>query len=206
MTGVSIIIFQVIVLILSAVIHEYMHGYMADRLGDPTARLAGRLSFNPLVHLEWFGSFLLPGLMLLTGMPFAFGWAKPVPYNPYNLRDKRWGEAKVALAGPLANFALAAIFALFLNLAPTISPEFSLLISLIIFINLVLMVFNLLPIPPLDGSKVLAAFLSPKLKMKYFSIERFGFILIIFVIWFGSFLFLPVINFLFRFLTGFSFI
>lgn len=203
MPNILIITFQVIVLIFSAVIHEYMHGFMANRLGDPTARLAGRLSFNPLVHLEWFGSFLLPGIMLLTGMPFAFGWAKPVPYNPNNLVDKRWGEAKVALAGPLANLTLAAFFGLFLSLAPTISTNFDFLLGIIIYINLILMVFNLLPIPPLDGSKILAAFLSPEAKMRYFSLERFGFILVILFAWFAFPLLLPVVNFLFSLLTGF---
>lgn len=203
MSNVLIITFQVLVLIFSAVIHEYMHGFMAERLGDSTARLAGRLSLNPLVHLEWFGSFLLPGLMLLTGMPFAFGWAKPVPYNPNNLVDKRWGEAKVALAGPLANLALAAFFGLFLAVVPTINENFSFLLGLIVYINLILMTFNLLPIPPLDGSKILAAFLSPEAKMKYFKLERFGFILIILFAWVAFPLLLPVVNFLFRLLTGF---
>lgn len=203
MSSISFVIFQVLVLIFSAVIHEYMHGHMADRLGDPTARLAGRLSLNPLVHLELFGSFLLPGLMILTHMPFAFGWAKPVPYNPYNLRDKRWGEAKVALAGPLANLAVAAFFGLFLNLIPMVSPSFSTLIGVIVYINLILMTFNLLPIPPLDGSKILAAFLSPAAKNKYLSLEKFGFFLVILFAWIIFPLLLPVVNFLYQILTGF---
>ncbi|MCX6798407.1 MAG: site-2 protease family protein [Candidatus Falkowbacteria bacterium] len=96
-------VFQIVILILSAVIHEYMHGWAADRLGDPTAKNMGRLTLNPLKHLDWFGSFLLPLVMIISRMPFVFGWAKPVPYNPYNLRDKKWGGAKVAAAGPLGN-------------------------------------------------------------------------------------------------------
>lgn len=197
-----IALFQIIILIFSAVIHEYMHGWMADYLGDPTARNAGRLTLNPIVHLEWFGSLLLPGLMLLGGMPFVFGWAKPVPYNPYNLKDRRWGGAKVALAGPAANFLVALVFALVLRFLPFVSLTFSGLLSLIVYINLILMIFNLLPIPPLDGSKILAPFLSPAWQEKYLSLERFGFILVILFAWLGFSFILPVINFLFRILTG----
>jgi Zn-dependent protease len=195
-------LFQIIVLIFSAVIHEYMHGWMADRLGDPTARNAGRLTLNPIAHLEWFGSLLLPGMMLFAGMPFVFGWAKPVPYNPYNLRDRRWGDAKVALAGPAANFAVAVVFALILRFLPFISLTFSGLIALIVYINLILMVFNLLPIPPLDGSKILASFLSPAWQEKYLSLERFGFILVILFAWLGFSYILPLIDALFRLLAG----
>ncbi len=195
-------LFQIIVLIFSAVIHEYMHGWMADRLGDPTARNAGRLTLNPIVHLEWFGSLLLPGMMLFAGMPFVFGWAKPVPYNPHNLRDRRWGEAKVALAGPAANFAVAVVFALLLRFLPFVSLTFSGLIALIVYINLILMIFNLLPIPPLDGSKILASFLTPAWREKYLSLERFGFILVILFAWLGFSYILPIIDALFRLLAG----
>ncbi|MDD2680705.1 MAG: site-2 protease family protein [Patescibacteria group bacterium] len=197
-----IIIFQIVVLIFSAVIHEYMHGWMADRLGDNTARVAGRLTLNPLAHLEWFGSFLVPGLMLLSGMPFVFGWAKPVPYNPYNLSDRRWGGAKVAAAGPLANFVIALVFALVWRFMPFVNITFSGLIALIVYINLILMIFNLLPIPPLDGSKILAPFLSPELRQKYLSLERFGFIFVILFAWLGFSYILPLIHFLFRLMAG----
>ena len=195
-------IFLIIVFIFSAVIHEYMHGWMADRLGDPTARLSGRLTLNPLPHLEWFGSFLLPGMMLLSNMPFVFGWAKPVPYNPYNLSDRRWGEAKVALAGPAANFIIAVFFGLALRFLPFSNITFSGLISAIVYINLVLMLLNLMPIPPLDGSKILAAFLPAPLRAKYLSLERFGFILVILFVWFGFSALEPVLNFLFSQLAG----
>lgn len=201
MSNTVIILFQVIILIFSAVVYEYMHGFVAERLGDPTARLAGRLSLNPIVHLEWFGSFLLPGLMLLSGMPFAFGWAKPVPYNPHNLIDKRWGEAKVALAGPLANLVVAIFFALFLKIVPFLSVNFTALIGLIIYINLILMIFNLLPIPPLDGSKILSAFLNPRARISYLRLERFGFIFVILFAWVAFPLLLPIIDYLFRILT-----
>lgn len=195
-------LFQIIVLIFSAVIHEYMHGWMADRLGDNTARAAGRLTWNPLAHLEWFGSVLVPGLMLVSGMPFVFGWAKPVPYNPYNLRDRRWGGAKVALAGPAANFLVAAVFGLLLRFLPFISLTFSGLIALIIYINLILMLFNLLPIPPLDGSKILAPFLSPEAQDKYLRLERFGFVFVILFAWLGFSYLLPLIDWFFKLLTG----
>lgn len=197
-----IALFQIIILIFSAVIHEYMHGWTADRLGDPTARLAGRLTLNPLAHLEWFGSIILPGLMLISGMPFVFGWAKPVPYNPYNLRDRRWGGAKVALAGPLANFIVAIFFGLLLRFLPFVSLTFSGLIALIVYINLVLMIFNLLPIPPLDGSKILAPFLPVAWREKYLSLERFGFIFVIIFAWFGFSYLLPLIDSLFSLLAG----
>jgi Zn-dependent protease len=197
-----IAIFQVLVLIFSAVIHEYMHGWMADRLGDSTARDAGRLTMNPLVHLEWFGSVIVPGLMLLSGMSFIFGWAKPVPYNPYNLRDQRWGGAKVALAGPLANFVVALFFALIWRFMPFVNLTFSGLIALIVYINLILMIFNLLPIPPLDGSKILAPFLSTAWRIKYLSLERYGFVFVILFAWLGFSYILPVINFFFKIMAG----
>jgi Zn-dependent protease len=125
-----------------------------------------------------------------------------VPYNPYNLRDRRWGDAKVALAGPAANFAVAVVFALILRFLPFISLTFSGLIALIVYINLILMVFNLLPIPPLDGSKILASFLSPAWQEKYLSLERFGFILVILFAWLGFSYILPLIDALFRLLAG----
>jgi Zn-dependent protease len=124
-------VFQIIVLVFSAIAHEYMHGYVAYSLGDPTAKNAGRLTLNPLAHLEWFGSFFLPLIMIITQMPFVFGWAKPVPYNPYNLRDRKYGDAKVALAGPLTNFIIALFFGLFLRFFPIFNMTFAGLLFLI---------------------------------------------------------------------------
>lgn len=197
-----IYLFQVVVLIFSAIIHEYMHGFVAYQLGDDTAQRAGRLTINPLAHLEWFGSFILPLIMLLSGMGFVIGWAKPVPYNPYNLRDKKWGEAKVALAGPLANFVVAILFGLVLRFVPFLGLNFANLIALVIYINLLLMVFNLLPIPPLDGSKILAAFLSPARKIKYYSYGSFGMILVIFIVMLFSDIITGPVNLLFRLITA----
>lgn len=195
-------IFQVIVLILSAVAHEYMHGWMAHRLGDNTAADAGRLTLNPFAHLEWFGSFFLPLVMLLTKMSFVFGWAKPVPYNPYNLRDKKYGEAKVALAGPLANLVIALFFGLFLRFFPIFNINFGGFLVIIIYINLVLMVFNLVPIPPLDGSKILAVFLPPNLRERYLRAERLGFVLVIVFVMLAGDLLIPVVEWLFKIIVG----
>ena len=197
-----IYVFQIIVLIFSAIVHEYMHGWMAYRLGDSTAKDAGRLTFNPLAHLEWFGSFFLPLVMIISNMPFVFGWAKPVPYNPYNLRDRKYGDAKVAIAGPLGNLVIALFFGLFLRFIPFSNLVFTGLISLIVYINLVLMVFNLLPIPPLDGSKILAAFLPSDLRARYLNAEKFGFILVILFVMLAGGIIMPLVELLYRIITG----
>lgn len=186
-------IFLIVVLIFSAIFHEYMHGFAALRLGDPTAKNAGRLTFNPIVHLDLFGSILLPLSMVLLGSPFLFAWAKPVPYNPNNLSDKKYGDAKVAAAGPLANLAIAVVLALVLRFMPFSAPTFSMLIASIIYINLILMVFNLIPIPPLDGSKIVSAFLPDKIKSRYLSLERFGLLFVfMFIYVFNDLVIIPV--------------
>lgn len=195
-------VFQIIILIFSAIAHEYLHGWMAWHLGDNTAKDAGRLTFNPLAHLEWFGSFFLPLVMVITGMPFVFGWAKPVPYNPNNLRDKKYGDAKVALAGPLANLIIALFFGLLIRFLPIFSLTFSGLLGIIVYINLVLMVFNLVPIPPLDGSKILAVFLPEHLRNRYLSSERTGFIFIILFVMLAGGLIMPIVNWLFKIIVG----
>jgi Zn-dependent protease len=151
-------IFLIVVIIFSAVIHEVMHGVAADSLGDKTARYAGRLTLNPIPHLDLFGSIFLPLLLALSGSSFFFAWAKPVPYNPYNLRPGRFSEAIVAGAGPLSNLVIALLFGLIMRLLP-ISPAVASVLFIIIVVNIMLTLFNLIPIPPLDGSKVLEAFL-----------------------------------------------
>lgn len=195
------IISLIVILIFSAAFHEYMHGFMADRLGDPTARLAGRLTLNPIPHLDLFGSLLLPFLLIISGAGFVFGWAKPVPYNPYNLKDPKYGSAKVALAGPMANFILAFGLALAWRFIPIETEGFNYFMQMAIFINLLLMVFNLLPIPPLDGSKILATFLPPDMAQRYLSLGRYGFFFILIFIFFAFQLILPIVYILFNLLT-----
>lgn len=160
-------IFLIVVIMFSAVIHEVAHGVAADRLGDPTARYAGRLTLNPIPHLDPFGSVLLPLILALSGSPFFFAWAKPVPYNPYNLiRSPKWGEAIVAFAGPLSNFVIALTAAILMR-AGILSPELNAVIFTIVMVNIMLGIFNLIPIPPLDGSKILSAILPRPLSHSY---------------------------------------
>ncbi|NBV77529.1 site-2 protease family protein [bacterium] len=159
-------IFVVVVVIFSAVIHEVMHGVAANSLGDPTARYAGRLTLNPLKHLDPFGSVILPGLLALSQSPFLFGWALPVPYNPYNLKQGRFSEAIVAGAGPLSNLTIAALFGIVLQLG--VMPEAAQgLLFTVVVVNVMLFLFNLIPIPPLDGSKILSSLLPTRLAISY---------------------------------------
>ncbi|MCL5006971.1 MAG: site-2 protease family protein [Patescibacteria group bacterium] len=151
--------FSIIVLIFSAVVHEVAHGYAALALGDTTAKDMGRLTLNPLSHLDPIGSVVLPVVLFLSHSPFIVGWAKPVPYNPYNLyKDYKYGPLKVALAGPLSNLVIAAAFGLVIRFVPLSAAADSFL-AIVVFINCLLMIFNLIPVPPLDGSKVLTAIL-----------------------------------------------
>ncbi len=201
-------IIPIVILIFSAVIHEYMHGWMANRLGDPTARHSGRLTLNPLAHLDLFGSIILPLLLVVTGSPFVFGYAKPVPYNPLNLRDKKWGPPKVALAGPFSNLVLAVVFGLMLRFitgveSPTDTQStLGMILAYIVIINLVLMVFNLVPIPPLDGSKIIIPFLPEHLKESYMRLEPFGFPLVILFLILGLDLVWNAVVFLFVLIVG----
>ncbi len=165
---VSTIIF-IVVLIASVIIHEVSHGYMAYFLGDNTAKLAGRLTLNPLPHIDLLGSIIIPAFLVLSNSPIMFGWAKPVPYNPYNLkRGGKFAEGLVALAGPLSNILLALFFAL-LYKTSFISSSIALQV---IYMNLFLALINLVPIPPLDGSKILPAFLPHPLDLKLNSLFR----------------------------------
>ncbi|MEK7145278.1 MAG: site-2 protease family protein [Patescibacteria group bacterium] len=195
-------IFQIAVLVMSVVIHEVSHGYAAEILGDPTARLQGRLTLNPLKHLDPVGSIIVPLLTSLSG--FTFGWAKPVPYNPYNLRNQKWGELAVAAAGPLSNILLALVFGLLIRFAgASLSGAFVNIAVVIVVINLVLAIFNLIPVPPLDGSKILWAFLPERFRQVRESMEHYSFLLVIvvvFVVW--QFL-SPVVVQLFSLITGF---
>lgn len=198
------LIFSILILVMSVVIHEVSHGAVAGLLGDPTARLAGRLTLNPLKHLDPVGSVLLPAIMALIPGGVIFGWAKPVPYNPYNLRAGRWGPALVAVAGPAANFLLAAIFALVFRFgnADFLSFGAAKLVSGIVFINLVLMFFNLLPVPPLDGSKILFALLPYRLRFIEETLNRYSLILIVAVVFTLGSVVYPAVILLFQLLTG----
>ena len=201
-------IFLIIILIFSVVIHEVSHGTMANYLGDPTAKYAGRLTLNPLRHLDPIGSIILPIFLILmakfTGGGIIFGWAKPVPINPYNFRDQKYGSAKVAIAGPVANFAIALFFGLALRFFPAISvvPGLHLMFSYIVYINLLLAVFNLLPVPPLDGSHILFTFLPPGSENLKIFLSQFGLFILLFIIFFLFNWVVLLINWIFSLIVG----
>lgn len=197
-------IFSILILIFSVVVHEVSHGYSAYLLGDNTAKYQGRLTLNPIKHLELFGSFILPTISYILG-GFIIGWAKPVPFNPYNLRNQRWGEAIVAFAGPLSNICIALFFGLLLRFLPVsllIVSSIGHIFVLIVLTNLVLAVFNLVPIPPLDGSKILFSFFPDSLIDLRQNIEAYGTTVLIFFIFFLWQYLLPIVGFFFRLITG----
>ncbi|MCL5017534.1 MAG: site-2 protease family protein [Patescibacteria group bacterium] len=204
-------IYQVVILIFLVIIHEVSHGLMAYYLGDDTAKRAGRLTLNPLKHLEFFGSFLVPLLFIMMGSPFILGWAKPVPFNPYNLKDPKKDGALIAAAGPASNFAIAILFGVIvrlLMLVPGIASSafwgtVLMLLSMIIFVSVLLAVFNLIPIPPFDGSRIVFAFLRGEAARFWMQIERYGTLLIIVLLFAGLLNFIyPVVLFLYRLIAG----
>lgn len=207
-------IIVIVALIISIILHEMAHGHAANALGDPTARLQGRLSPNPLVHIDPLGSVLLPALLILGNAGFVFGWAKPVPYNPYNLNNQKYGEALVALAGPAINVFIALVFAMLIRLADPlgISASFVSLATYIVYLNLLLALFNLIPLPPLDGSKILPVLLPFGVATRYRTfvraMEGYGFVVsIIFIFVFVNLFWAPfshVVGNVFAFLTGVS--
>jgi Zn-dependent protease len=195
---------SIVILLFSVVIHEVSHGLMADYLGDPTARYAGRLTLNPIKHLDLLGSIILPLILFFTNSPILVGWAKPVPINPYNLKDQQFGPAKVALAGPLSNIFVAIFFALIIRfLGIFIASSLLMIFAFIVQVNLMLAIFNLMPIPPLDGSHILFGFfpaLEEKTRMIF---SQFGIIVLIFFIFFLFPLIFPMTQFLYGFLIGY---
>jgi Zn-dependent protease len=197
--------FQLAILLMSVVIHEFAHGWMAFQLGDSTADDFGRLTLNPLKHLDFMGSFIVPlMLFIFTGGQFVFGWAKPVPYNPYNLKDQRYGSAKVAFAGPAANLLTALVFGIplrFIPIAEAYTPLITVL-AFIVFINLILAVFNLVPIPPLDGSKILFTFLPRSLDKVRVFLQKYGLLVLLLFIFFAFELILPIVYGLFNLIAG----
>lgn len=202
----AITIFSLIVLLFSVMIHELAHGYVAHSLGDPTAKYEGRLTLNPLKHLDPFGSVILPLLLLLAtaGQGPIFGWAKPVPINPYNFRDQKWGTLKVAISGPASNFAVAVVLGLIIRFLPATGSfvPFLQLLSIIVFYNFLWGVFNLVPIPPLDGSWILFRFIPGSQKTKMF-LQQYGLFILIFFIFFGGLTGLSILaQWMFGLVTG----
>lgn len=189
-------LFLVIILIVSIVFHELAHGAVADWLGDPTARLAGRLTLNPLSHLEWMGSFILPFLCIVSGSGFIIGWAKPVPFNPHLLRNRRWGPALVAVAGPLVNIFFAVLGAIAFRLLG--NP----ILFLITTVNISLFVFNLIPLPPLDGHHILGALFPKYQAWSNRLMHGYGFVIMILVILFAGSFISPIISFISNLLLG----
>ena len=197
-----------IILILSVIAHEISHGLMADYLGDSTARLMGRLSLNPIKHIDLIGSIIVPGLLIISGAGFIIGWAKPVPVNPNNFKDQRYGEAKVSFAGPATNLIIALFFGLLLRIVISLGPQmifFSnllFLFQIIVQVNILLAIFNLMPVPPLDGSHILFTFLPARFeKIKIFIMQNSLLILLFFVLFLFRFI-VPIVTGLFRLITG----
>jgi len=202
-------IFSIAILIMSVVIHEVAHGYAALWLGDVTAKYAGRLTLNPIKHIDPLGSIILPGIMALLPGNFIFGWAKPVPYNPYNLKNQRWGELIVAAAGPISNLIIAIFFGLLIQFSVVLGLPVSFVeIALtVVLINLVLAIFNLMPIAPLDGSKILNALLPADKASAYMNfVERYSIFLLVFFIFIVWDFVLRIVLLLAEILTGLNLI
>jgi Zn-dependent protease len=192
----SIQVFSIIVLIFSVVIHEVAHGFTALKFGDETAKYAGRLTLNPIKHIDLFGSIILPLILVILPGSLILGWAKPVPYNPYNFKNRRKGEFWVAFAGPLSNIVIGVIFIALIRLAPILglSAGFITLAFVVVLINFVLALFNLIPIPPLDGSKILFSLLPFEQQDRFaLFLQRWGLLLVVIFIFF---LWTPLFNLL----------
>lgn len=208
-------IFYISVLIISVIIHEFAHGYSAYLLGDDTARLNGRLTLNPIKHLDLFGSVILPLLLIVMKAGFVIGWAKPVPYNPANLRKGRIGNFIVAISGISANLIIAIFFGLLIRFAPMLGlplynsdplllHPFYKISSIIVIMNLVLALFNLIPVPPLDGSKILFSIIPSKFRYIENFLEQWGIFLLLFFIIFLWNTVSPIVFTTFSFITGLS--
>lgn len=200
------LVFGIIVFLYSVIIHEVSHGFMALSMGDPTARDEGRLTFNPIPHIDMIGSVLLPLFLIFAHSPFVFGYAKPVPYNPYRLNDHKYGPLKVALAGPGSNLLLALMFGLVVRFLPgnLVGSTLENLLVTGVFINLGLALFNLIPVPPLDGHQLLFIVLPRRFDYIKYNLSRYGiFLFLLLIMFLHSFDFLtPLINFLYGVIVG----
>ena len=187
-------------------VHEVSHGLAAYRLGDDTAKKMDRLNLNPLKHIDPFGSVFLPLFLALISSPILVGWAKPVPYNPENLKNPKSGAALIGIAGPLSNIALAGIFGVLTRLVAPFAGELTyplvIFFNSVVFINILLAIFNLVPIPPLDGSKLLFAVLPYKYRRVQDFLEQYGMVILLFFIFFGFGFIEPVIRVLYYLLVG----
>ncbi|MCK4307762.1 site-2 protease family protein [candidate division WOR-3 bacterium] len=198
------VVLQLLIFFFSVIVHEVSHGYMALRKGDTTARDAGRLTLNPLPHIDIFGTIILP-LILYFSIGWVFGMAKPVPINPYYLRDPKRDLMWIGAAGPLSNIGIAVVLGTLLRIIGTGLPSPILqFIAFGVMINLLLAFFNLIPIPPLDGSRIVQRFLSYEAQEKYLSIERFGIFIVLGFAFMGGFRYIlfPLVSYSFYFLTG----
>lgn len=201
-------ILYLVILIFSVVIHEVAHGYAARRNGDDTAEMAGRLTLNPISHIDLFGSIILPAILILVHSPILLGWAKPVPVNDRNFTNPKKGMLEVSLAGVVANFCLAIVFGLIARFGAGwgIPTSAMTAVYLIVLVNIVLGFFNLIPIPPLDGSKVVFALLPVRYRYVENFLNKYAFILIIAFVFLGSNIILePLVKYSFFYLTGTSF-
>ncbi len=202
----SSVFLMIIPLLLGVILHEVAHGYIAYILGDPTAKNMGRLTLNPLPHIDPIGSILIPAALVILRIPFIFGYAKPVPINPFNLKNPRKDFAWIAIAGPTTNFLLAIAFALLYRIFNMFSGSFVIGFKGMCFfgveINLILAFFNLIPIPPLDGGRIINAILPHELSYKFSRIEPYGMYIVIALIFLGlfnfiySFFIIPMMNLL----------
>lgn len=209
MTSLSIL--QIAALVVAVIFHEYSHGRIAEVLGDPTARRRGRLTLNPLVHIDPFGSVILPLLLIASGSPILFGWAKPVPISPSYFKNPRQGMMYVGASGPASNLLMAvAAGALHRTGLLQSIPLLGNFLLQLVFINIVLAIFNLIPIPPLDGSRVAAALIPLHMQRTYATLERYGILILFVVLIFFNRLFWaiigPIINFLLGVILGRGFL
>ncbi len=174
------IVFMGVPILFAITVHEVAHGWMALRCGDRTAKVAGRLTLNPIKHIDLIGTIILPGLLILMQAPFIFGWAKPVPVDWRNLRNPKGDMAWVALMGPLSNFVMALFWAFLLRFILSVSAAgyWMVMAKTGMMINVALMVLNLLPLPPLDGSRIVSSLLSPRAAYQYSKLERYGFVIL----------------------------